>query len=170
MSTVQFRPTFYLKTQLGEEELKNCIIKAFTTGEDGSREETWHGQFTSHHAMISIDESKRHFWSPWMHLEFRKVDDGQQIHGRFSPHPSIWTGIMFSYLGLGVLIFFALMLGLSQQLSAQTPWGYYAIPVGLVAGCLIWIAARVGQNLARDEMRQMKARLEQCVDCKDSHE
>ena len=170
MSSAQLRPTFMLETELGDKDLKRCIIKAFTTREDGSREETWHGQFTGNHAMISIDESKRNFWSPWMHLEFRKVENGQQVHGRFSPHPSIWTGFMFSYLALSVLAFFGMMFGLSQQLSRQSPWGYYAIPVCLVIGILLWIASRIGQNLAHDEMREMKARLEACVDCKGTHE
>ena len=121
------------------------------------------GQFTRQHAMISIDESKRHFWSPWMHIEVRDGNPDRQIFGRFSPHPSIWTGFMFSYLSLVVLMFFSLMLGISQQMTGLAPWGYYLIPVLLLIAGVLWLVSKVGQGLARDEMQRMKESVEACL-------
>ena len=160
MSAVQLRPTFRIDTELEASEVTRCVQETFAR-DDG--ETTYHSQFSRGHAMISIDESQRQFWSPWMHLEFREGDSGRQIHGRFSPHPSIWTGFMFAYGALAVLIFFAIMFGVSQQLSGQSPWGYVIIPVCLFIAALLWLASRTGQKLAQDEMLAMKSRLEDCV-------
>ena len=145
-----------------------CIQSAFTglpTGEESNDASTqpYRGQFAGDHAMISIVESERHFWSPWMHLEVRVGDAGPTVFGRFSPHPSIWTGFMFSYLSIAVIAFFAAMFGVSQQLSGQSPWAYYVIPGVLLLALILWFAAKTGQNLAQDEMKQMKARVEACL-------
>jgi hypothetical protein len=164
MSSVQFRPSFLLETRLGEEQLRHCLKRAFCGNPGNSGGEVYHGQFARNHAMISIDESFRHFWSPWLHLEFRSAEGGQQVHARFSPHPSIWTAFMFAWLSLAVLIFFAIMLAVSQHLSGQSAWAWYVIPACAGIGVLLWLVSRIGQNLARQEMQQMKKRLEACLD------
>ncbi len=158
MSVAQMRPTFLLDTRLSDEEVMGCIKQGLA-----DCPEDFHGQFTRQHAMISIDESKRHFWSPWMHLEIRDGNPNRAVFGRFSPHPSIWTGFMFSYLSLVVLIFFSAMLGISQQMTGLVPWGYYLIPAWLLVAGILWLVSKVGQNLARDEMQFMKESVEACL-------
>ncbi|MGI9517329.1 MAG: hypothetical protein ACR2NP_09800 [Pirellulaceae bacterium] len=158
MSVAQMRPTFLLDTGLSAEEVMSCIKRGLETCP-----EDFHGQFTRQHAMISIDESKRHFWSPWMHIEVRDANEVREVFGRFSPHPSIWTGFMFSYLSIVVLIFFSLMLGISQQMTGLVPWGYYLIPGWLLVAGILWLVSKVGQNLARDEMQLMKESVESCL-------
>lgn len=181
MSTVQMRPTFLLETNLSSEESMERIRAIVTPHSDHTphsdrvaphasdghsshdQGQNYRGQFTRNHAVISIDDSKRHFWSPWMHLEIRNTDAVRQISGRFSPHPSIWTGFIFSYLAIGVLVFFAMMFGVSQQLSSQSPWAYYLIPVGGLVAAILWFASKAGQKLAHDEMVQMKTELEESI-------
>lgn len=170
MSTVQMRPTFQLETDLSTEETMKRIQNLVTVDTDPSdhpssptESPNFQGQFTRDHALITICENKRHFWSPWMHLEVRSADPVRHIVGRFSPHPSIWTGFIFSYLAIGVLMFFAMMFGVSQQLSKQSPWAYYVIPIGLVIALVLWFASKAGQKLAHDEMAQMKSKLEQSL-------
>lgn len=169
MSSVRMRPTFQLETKMSAIDAMKCIQASFRKSKlpddpDQNRNSFYNGQFAGDHAMISIVDSKRHFWSPWMHLEIRANDTGQQIFGRFSPHPSIWTGFMFSYLSIGVIVFFAIMFGVSQQLSGQSPWAYYVIPIGLIIAMILWFAAKAGQNLAQDEMQTMKSVLEHCLE------
>jgi len=48
-------------------------------------------------------------------------------------------------------------------MSGQAAWAWYVIPVFLLIAFLLWIASKSGQNLARDEMQQMKNRLDECV-------
>ena len=70
---------------------------------------------------------------------------------------------MFSYLSIGVLMFFAAICGMSQQLTHQFPWAYGVLPAGLFAAALLWLASKVGQRLAQAEMAEMKADIEGCI-------
>ncbi len=163
MLAVQLRPTFQLKTDLGEEELIRRVQNAFSRRSDAASSTAFQGQFTGNHAMISFVESKRHFWSPWMHLEFRSEDQQRVISGRFSPHPSIWTGFMFSFLAIACLTLFSAMFGVSQQLSGEAPWAYCAIPIGLLVAALLWFVSKTGQKLAQVEMEEMRSQIEACL-------
>ena len=158
MSVAQMRPTFVLRTPHTTTDVMHCVRLGLT---DNSRD--YECQFTSHHVIVSLQPTKRHFWSPWMNLEIREVDNASEVFGRFSPHPSIWTAFMFSYLGIAVLIFFATMFGISQQLAGQTPWAYFVIPCGLVIAAGLWFASKAGQRLALVEMEQMRSVVENCV-------
>jgi hypothetical protein len=113
------------------------------------------GQVARDHALVSFVESHRHFWSPWLHLELRKSDSSRQIYGRFSPHPSIWTGFMFSYLALAVTAFFACIFGLAQTLAGESAWAFWVMPACAVIAVLLWIAARTGQRLAHQQMVEL---------------
>lgn len=157
IAVVQMRPTFVVKTKLSAEEAMNQIrSRVLDTPHD------FEGQFTSRHAMISFTKSKQHFWSPWLHLDIRSNESPQEIFGRFSPNPSIWTGIIFSYLAIAVLIFFAIVFGLSQQLAGENSWAYYFVPVGAIAAVMIWIASKVGQKLSLSQMREMRELIDGC--------
>ena len=70
---------------------------------------------------------------------------------------------MFSFLVIAVLILFAAMFGVSQQLSRQSPWAYYFIPLGLLVIAVLWFVSKAGQKLAQAEMEQMRSRLEECL-------
>ena len=163
MSIAQMRPTFSLETEMSAEDVMQCIRASVT-----EVPEKYQGQFTSHHAMISIGESKRRFWSPWLNLEVRDDQPRRQIFGQFSPHPSIWTGFMFSYLAIAVLMFFFVILGISQQIAQQSPWAYGFIPLGLLIAFLLWFASKAGQKLAQAEMAQLKSSIETCLSAGES--
>lgn len=159
MSTIRFRPTFQLDTPYASSETKRRIEATLEMNAD-----EFHTQFKERHAMISIAEAKRHFWSPWLHLEVRESESGSLVAGRFSPHPSIWTGFMFAYLSLGVLIFFSAIFGFSQQMANQSPYAYYAIPVWIFIAIALWLASQTGQKLALDEMKLLKGTIEHSLE------
>ena len=166
-TTVRMRPTFSLETHLSAENTMRCIKESFCKKSEADADDgpasIYRGQFVGNHAMISIVESRRHFWSPWMHLDIRETESGRHVFGRFSPHPSIWTAIMFTYLAIAAIVSFALMFGISQQLSGQPAWAYYVIPIGLIVALILWLAAKAGQKLAEDQMQEMKTRIENCL-------
>ncbi|MDB4777846.1 hypothetical protein OAG68_00150 [bacterium] len=115
-----------------------------------------HGQFTEDHALVSFVSSKSHFWSPWLHLEFRESDQGAQIFGRFSPHPSIWTAFIFSYLSLAAIAFFSTIAGIAQSLASESPWGFLLIPLCGIVALALWLVSQTGQKLAQKEMQELK--------------
>ena len=148
---MQFRPTFSVELKSDPDEVLSRIRRSVLNEDD-----QFVGQFRSGHAMISIAESRRHFWSPWLHLDVRKSEQGINLIGRFSPHPTVWTAIIFANLGLSVLFFFSLVAGVSQQLADELAWGYYVAPVWLLIAGLLFVSAQVGQRLAHDEMESLK--------------
>ena len=162
MTTLQLRPTFELESELSQSCLMRCLGRTFGPG--GAAADRFLGQFKGNHGLVSPTPKQRHVWSPWMHLEVL-CEEGQaaRVHGRFSPNPSIWTAIMFSYLGLATICFFAAMFGIAQQLTQQTPWAYAALPAGLVIAIVLWIISQAGQRLAREDMQEMLNLVECCV-------
>jgi len=155
MSTVRFRPTFAIPTELSPQELKVRIGEVVASNSDKIV-----GQVKSHHAMISIVDRDRHFWSPILNLEFRQSDSANEMLGRFSPHPSIWTGFMFAYLSLSVLIFFSVILGLSQQLMGHSAWGYLLLLPWIAIAAVLWLVSQTGQKLSSEEMQMLKELVE----------
>lgn len=163
MSSVQMRPTFQLETVLSEAEVIQRIQNAFSRMPENPLPHEYQGQFTGNHAMISFAESQRNFWSPWMHLEIHSDDQRRIISGRFSPHPSIWTGFMFAFLAIACITLFSAMFGVSQQLSGASPWAYFAIPICIFTAMVLWFVSKTGQKLAHAEMENLLSRIESCL-------
>lgn len=82
---------------------------------------------------------------------------GTQLHGRFSPHSSVWTAFAASYLGLGSLGVFSSIFGLSQWMVDSRPWALMGTATCIALVGVLWWASQVGQRLARDEMLMIRA-------------
>jgi len=123
------------------------------------------------HRMIALSPKLRHTWSPWAHLDLREPDESQGdqpgahciVVLRFSPNPPLWFAIMFSYLALAVIAFFALCWGGAQMIMNNRPWALWVIPGALVIALVIVAAARIGQRLAHEQMLLMRAALRQAL-------
>lgn len=159
MSSVRLRPVFLVSTERNASDIRNRI-QSMVERESALLV----AQFTDFHAIISFQESKRHFWSPWLNLALNKTATGCEISGRFSPHPSIWTGFAFGYLALSVLIFFSVLVGVAQCLSGQGLLGFFLVPVWIVIGVALWIASQVGQRLAADEMEHLETLVRSAIE------
>jgi hypothetical protein len=136
---------------LSASDIKSCV------NAESSRLD---GQFTGLHGIIAFREDQRSFWSPWLHLELRHAQTGTSVFGRFSPHPSIWTGFVFSYLGLAVLMFFTVLFGVAQQLSGQPGAAYSLLLLWVGIAAVLWFVSQIGQNLAHVEMIELKKLVE----------
>ena len=115
------------------------------------------------HIIVCLRAPWRHFWSPWLHLEVQGDEAGTRIDGRFSPHPSVWSGFAFAYLALSVVAFFALVFASAQLLLGTAPWA-----AGIALGCVgvgagMWWAAQVGQGLASAQMELLRAAFDEAL-------
>lgn len=162
MSSVQVRPTFQISTELTPREVFTRLRRIVE-----SSPAKFEGQFASRHAMLTIAKSDRHFWSPWLHVEMRSnqesTESGREVFCRFSPHPSVWTAFMFSWLALAVLTFFSIVFGASQQIIGQPAWGYLLIPLWGVLGGILWVASQIGQKLSRIQMIELKKQVDESL-------
>lgn len=160
-----FRPTFHfevtcssrevrkrLRARLAEMPVVLGVTRVPGGGADGDPERD--------HFTLSIPESDRHFWSPWLNLELVPHGNGTRLSGRFSPHPSVWTGFMFAYLALSVLAFFALVFAAALSMSGGAPWTLGLAGLCVAAMILLWWASQVGQRLAQSQMHELQGILE----------
>lgn len=112
------------------------------------------------HAELLVDASEREVWSPRLSVRIEDAPGGSTLRGRFSPRPDVWTGFMFVYILVVFLIIFGATFGYVQQVSDETPWGYWAVPTGLLIIAGIHVASYVGQRLGANQMRELRGRLE----------
>ncbi len=70
---------------------------------------------------------------------------------------------MFLYFVMVFLVVFGATLGYVQQVSDETTWGYWAVPIGLVIIACIHGASYLGQRLAAGQMHELRGRLDQVL-------
>lgn len=112
------------------------------------------------YAEFLVDASEIRVWSPRLTVRIDDSPGGSTLNGRFSPRPDVWTGFMFVYFLVVFLIIFGATFGYVQQASDESPWGYWAVPAGLVVIAGIHAAGYAGQRLGENQMRGLRGRLE----------
>jgi len=158
MKTAKFRPTFSFPTELTARQVIKLVKEDLQ-----QNPELYHGQFASEYAIIGTAGKNRHFWSPWLQIEVREEEDSKQVFGRFTPHPNVWTGIVFINLVLACCLFFGTIIAVSQQMAGEPPWGYVSIPVCALIAVIVWLVAQAGQRLAESEMEELQSRIQRCL-------
>ncbi len=166
--SLHHRPTFALRVPAAAESVQIRLQQRLV---DPRLEVTWArtpgaaaaSDRTETHVLITFRADHRHFWSPWLHLDLQVEEHQTRVHGRFSPHPSVWTGFAFGYMSLAVVTFFALVFGYSQTVVGTSPVALAVIPVAVAIAALMWWSAQIGQRLAREQMTQIRALLEEAL-------
>jgi len=115
------------------------------------------------HFMVWIPATHRRTWSPWLHLDVNEAEGGAALFGRFTPAPSLWTGVMLTYLALALLSLGGALFAYSQWLVGETPSGLWLTLGALIVGLLLLASSRAGQALARGQMGALTGVLERAV-------
>ena len=113
------------------------------------------GRIAGNHLMLVIPPSRRHFWSPWLHIDIREDEPGSIVKGRFSPNPSVWTGFMLTYIALGTIVFFMVMFAVSQWIMNNPPSVLMFVPIPVVIAVIMYWSSLIGQKIAHDQMREL---------------
>lgn len=114
------------------------------------------------HFQIWIPDERRRLWSPWLHLDVNPSPDRQDachLFGRFSPAPSLWSGVMLAHLALATLAVSGALFGLVQWSLQQHPWGLWLVPAAAAGVLGIWLSSRAGQSIAAEQMTELMAAL-----------
>lgn len=120
------------------------------------------------HLMLTVPTQERHFWSPYLHLsvEAHRSDvdspnpSRSYIRGFFTPHPSLWTAFMLTYLALGTVLAFACMWALVQVVLDGAPWALGGAALAMLAAGVLFAIGRAGVSLASDQMDTLRAEVE----------
>jgi hypothetical protein len=150
MTLPKMRPTFELSSSAPPEQ---TIRSLRSLADDASH--PIDTQTAGTHLMLSIPSGSRHFWSPYLHLEIHSAQSGATVQGRFSPNPSVWTGIMLTYIALCTLMFFAAVIAFAQLMMQRSPSALIPLPFLVLICAAIYWASLVGQRLANEQMHQL---------------
>ncbi|RME21380.1 MAG: hypothetical protein D6798_18245 [Deltaproteobacteria bacterium] len=152
------RPRFDLEVDLPPDEVIARIQRALARTRCPCE-----GDVRQRHAWIHVRRQDRHFWSPTLDLTVEPTEFGARLHGRFAPHPSIWTFFVFVYAALGAASTVAFCWGLAQLSLGSRPFGL-AISAALLALIgFVYGAAFIGQGLGSDQIAQMRIFLDRAV-------
>jgi hypothetical protein len=118
------------------------------------------------HFVLTVAESEQRFWSPWLNVEVRPSGEGSSLVGRFSPHPSVWTGFAFAYLALVMVLLLSLSFSVAMHLSGSSPWTLVFSGGAVLVMAAMWGASQLGQRWAHAQMETLRGALETAVaDC-----
>ncbi len=109
---------------------------------------------------FKVDQFHRRFWSPHLSVQVSETASGSLILGRFSPRPEIWTFFMAIYAIVLIAIFGGSILAYVQWSMGTTTWAMAIVPLGFGLLMTLHVISLIGQNLSRDQMHELKARLE----------
>jgi len=118
------------------------------------------------HLVLTVPLPQQHFWSPWLTIELSARGTSTHLAASFSPHPSVWTGFAFGYLGLGLVCAVALTIAGSGALlpDSSQPWAWWVAAGTALALIAMWGASMIGQRFAHDQMQQLRDELDRAID------
>lgn len=159
MTRPRLRPSFREDLPVSIPVLTEVLVEALKDEHSPLR-----GKVGTLSADIVVCRAERHFFSPYLSLAF-DVRDGQPVmFGRFSPHPSVWSGFLASYALLGTVALFGSIFAFSQWSIGQTPTALYAVAVALVLLASSYGSTFIGQNLGMEQMYAMRHFVDRCVE------
>lgn len=149
----QNRPRVELDLDLPPEECLRRIGRSLKVCPD-----CCDGSVVGRHVNLVVHPRERHFWSPWLQMSVRpsKEGAGARLRGQFGPHPSIWTGFVFSYSVFTLTAVLGSMVGISQQIVEEPAWGWLLVPLGGLGISVTYLAAMIGRHLGAEQMGRMR--------------
>lgn len=158
MTTPPMRPTFALCVPAPPDDVLQTIKHAM-----GRDDCPCMGQTSGRHVTLMIKPTDRHFWSPWLGIDLTEHNGRSFVHGRFSPHPHVWTGFTAIYGTLVCGSLFAGFFGISQLMLDQPAPVLWILPITGVLAALLYTLSLVGQRLAHEQMAMLRAFLDETL-------
>jgi hypothetical protein len=114
------------------------------------------GSIIDHHIVLRIPVDKQHYWSPQLSLTLEDEEGGTLIRGLFGPRPSVWLMFVFLYSSIGAISLFIAITGFSQLSLGMPAPALWALPVAALLALGLYLVAKAGERLGREEMHQLK--------------
>jgi hypothetical protein len=140
----------------------NAVLAEFAA-RIGRGDSGFHGSVHGNHANLRPPRAQRTLLSPYLNLELTERDGQPVLHGRFSPHPHVWTGFMGLYGILAMLGLTATMYGFAELTLGEGSWLLLGAPVAALLIAFVYGASVIGQGLTVDTMYRMRALVDAAV-------
>lgn len=112
---------------------------------------------------LFVEEDQRTFWSPHLAVQLETDGPGSRLHGRYAPHPEVWTLFVFLYALFGSVALVGTGWGFSQVVLERRPLGFLLTPVAGLAMAGLYLGARIGQRRTADQMVALRARVDRLL-------
>lgn len=123
------------------------------------------GNINKEVATISVKTQHNEFWKPYLSLRMETTDNKTEIRGIFGPSAAVWTFFMFLYFGLSIslMVFITIYLVTKQINSSDFPWAIYAAFASIILLIITYLATKIGQIKAKNEMIQLKKLIDEII-------
>lgn len=159
--SIAMRPRLELTVGLGTEQVIARLREEAAAPTCICRVEVFYGDQVE----VRIKRDHRHTWSPQVVLALEEQDGATRLRGKFGPDGQIWTMFMAGYASAGMLALGGcLVLSSQMMLEGQARWGAWLIAVGGALAILVYLLARVGQQLANPQMEHIDALIHRALD------
>ena len=149
-ATLEIRPRFRRVAGITPEEFTHRMRAALEQHRAEVR-----GSINDNYFSLRLPQEEQHFWSPVLTISVHPNEQGASIRGLCGPRPSVWLMFVFFYAFLGFVALIVMVMGFSQMNLGLQAGILWLLPViGLIVA-LMYLSARAGQRLAREEMHRL---------------
>lgn len=146
--TARLRPRFRLRVSIEADEVMQVFARRI------EREELpCVVQLYEHQVEVSIRESDRHFWSPFLNLIVEQRGGGvSSLSGKYGPNINVWTMFLAAYAVLFIAGTAGFFIGTSQMQIEQPVTGFYLTAGCVIGAMLFYGVGLLGRRLAHPQM------------------
>lgn len=161
MSRPRARPRFTLDLSLPPDQVTERVRVRLAAPDAKVR-----GSVYRRTLLLMVRKEDAHFWSPQLDVQ---LDDapggGTRLAAMFAPHPQIWTSFVaiqfvFALLSIGAAVFLTSSWMLGRELLTPS----LALGAMLFGGGFSYGAAYVGQGFGSEQMYELRAFLDHCLE------
>lgn len=149
------RPRFTLRCSCAAEEVVEVMSRALRTPGCPVSGLAAPGRIELH-----VHEPEQHFWSPQLIVDVAGASDSSMLHGRFGPHPSVWTLYVAAYAACALGAMIGATFGFAEWTMGQTPWTLVSLPVAFVVAGTLRVLAEMGKEAGSQQMATLRSYLE----------
>lgn len=157
---LKLRLRFYKTSNLSIEEInKRCEVLKEEVAPD------YHIKTLDNHIWLSIGVLKREKYSPQLHLELEKMEDGNTaINGLFGPDPVLWTMFIFlHFVVAGIFIIFGLIAYSKWYLHQKFSTDLIIMSAMVVARFTLYYIARRNRKKGIPQMIELEELLDKII-------
>ena len=123
-------------------------------------------KISGHHIWLHIGMLHREKYSPHLHLEIEKMEDGNtSVRGLYGPDPVLWTMFMFlHFVVAGIFVIFS-MIAFSKW-SLDQPFGFDLLVMFAMVNSwfLLYFIARLNRKKGINQAKELEVLMERILE------
>ena len=150
---IELRPRFM---EHSTKTIEQILLQASEIKE--AVKEDYRVKISDHHLFLFITLAKRKYYSPHLHLELIKDEEGNtKVKGLFGPDQTVWTFFMFLHFIIGGLFLIFMMMAYSHwSLKQSTTFDFMIMGLMVVFWFGLYVQARINRKKCQPQMHNLE--------------